>query len=135
VGSGGRTTVVGVAPRRALVVWRATAAGLTTWKRPGHTARKPSWRAKELPSCRTIWCNAAKARPLAKPSTLSVLAPMSREGRVRAKSAKRALATWLEKALEVMVGPHKAWKPRWKSANVSPGWRAQVAVRAQPQRN
>src|SRR5713226_1383548 len=34
-----------------------------------------------------------------------------------------------------MVVPHKALKPRWKSANVSTGWLAQVAVRARPKRN
>src|SRR6266545_5709350 len=34
-----------------------------------------------------------------------------------------------------MVVPHKALKPRWKSANVSTGWRAQVAVRARPKRH
>ncbi len=35
----------------------------------------------------------------------------------------------------MMVVPHKALKPRWKSANVSTGWLAQVAVRARPKRN
>src|SRR6266576_6821577 len=34
-----------------------------------------------------------------------------------------------------MVVPHKALKPRWKSANVSTGWLAQVAVSARPKRN
>src|SRR2546428_5178636 len=34
-----------------------------------------------------------------------------------------------------MVVPHKALKPRWKSANVSTGWLAQVAVSAKPKRN
>src|SRR5215510_15224307 len=34
-----------------------------------------------------------------------------------------------------MAVPHKALKPRWKSANVSTGWLAQVAVRARPKRN
>src|SRR5438874_132033 len=34
-----------------------------------------------------------------------------------------------------MVVPHKALKPRWKSANVSMGWLAQVAVSARPKRN
>src|SRR2546428_3929303 len=34
-----------------------------------------------------------------------------------------------------MVVPHKALKPRWKSANVSTGWLAQVAVSARPRRN
>src|SRR5437588_2282066 len=34
-----------------------------------------------------------------------------------------------------MVVPHKALKPRWKSANVSTGWLAQVAVRARPKRD
>src|SRR6266536_5949977 len=133
--SGGRTTVVGASPSRSMGVWSATAAGLTPLKRPGNTSRKPSWRAKALPSCRTRWRTAAQARPLAQPSTLSVMSPMSREVMVRATSAKRALATWLEKALEVMVVPHKALKLRGKSANVSTGWRAQVAVRARPKRH
>jgi hypothetical protein len=31
--------------------------------------------------------------------------------------------------------PHKALKPRWKSANVATDWLAQVAVRARPKRN
>src|SRR6266699_5246882 len=34
-----------------------------------------------------------------------------------------------------MVVPQQALKPRWKSANVSTGWLAQVAVRARPKRN
>src|SRR5215831_8190160 len=34
-----------------------------------------------------------------------------------------------------MVVPQMALKPRWKSANVSTGWLAQVAVRAKPKRN
>src|SRR5256885_6046630 len=34
-----------------------------------------------------------------------------------------------------MVVPHKALKPRRKSANVSTSWLAQVAVRARPKRN
>src|SRR2546423_11128914 len=34
-----------------------------------------------------------------------------------------------------MVVHHKALKPRRKSANVSTGWLAQVAVRARPKRN
>src|SRR2546425_3271296 len=34
-----------------------------------------------------------------------------------------------------MVVPHKALKPRWKSANVSTDWLAQVAVSARPKRN
>src|SRR5207244_6760468 len=34
-----------------------------------------------------------------------------------------------------MVVPHKALKPRWKSANVSTRWLAQVAVSARPKRN
>src|ERR1700682_569516 len=34
-----------------------------------------------------------------------------------------------------MVVPQKAWKLRWKSANVSTGWLAQVAVSARPKRN
>src|SRR6266851_7513720 len=34
-----------------------------------------------------------------------------------------------------MVVPHKALKPRWKSANVSMRWLAQVAVSAKPKRN
>src|SRR5262249_47473700 len=34
-----------------------------------------------------------------------------------------------------MVVPQRALKPRWKSANVSTGWLAQVAVRAKPKRN
>src|SRR5712691_596811 len=34
-----------------------------------------------------------------------------------------------------MVVPHKAWKPRWKSANVSMRWLAQVAVSAKPKRH
>src|SRR5712691_5274762 len=34
-----------------------------------------------------------------------------------------------------MVVPHKALKPRGKSATVSTGWLAQVAVRARPKRN
>jgi len=54
---------------------------------------------------------------------------------VRANSAQRDVATWLEKALEVMVVPQKALKPRWKSAHVSTGWLAQVAVSAKPKRN
>ena len=31
--------------------------------------------------------------------------------------------------------PQKALKPRWKSAHVSTGWLAQVAVSAKPKRN
>src|SRR2546428_1456415 len=34
-----------------------------------------------------------------------------------------------------MVVPHKALQPRWKSANVSTDWLAQVAVSAKPKRN
>src|SRR5712691_706997 len=34
-----------------------------------------------------------------------------------------------------MVVPHKAWKPRWKSANVSMRWLAQVSVSAKPKRH
>src|SRR6266571_4774015 len=34
-----------------------------------------------------------------------------------------------------MVVPHKALKPRWKSATVSTRWLAQVAVSARPKRN
>src|SRR3989442_376647 len=34
-----------------------------------------------------------------------------------------------------MVVPHKALQPRWKSANVSTDWLAQVAVSARPKRN
>src|SRR5258706_369891 len=34
-----------------------------------------------------------------------------------------------------MVVRQKALKLRWKSANVSPGWLAQVAVSARPKRN
>ena len=34
---------------------------------------------------------------------------------VRAQAAQWGFAPWLEKALEVTVGPKRAWKPQWKS--------------------
>lgn len=92
--SGSKTTVGGGAPRSSSVVGRATAAGVTTVQRPGHTARTPAGRAQALPACLTRWRNAANAWPLAPPSPCSVLARRSRAVMVRAKAAPWGCATW-----------------------------------------
>ena len=76
--SGVKTTVVGASHSTSRVVWSATAAGLTTLQRLGNTSRKALCIANARPSCMTMWRNAAKACPLATPSTLRLLVPRSR---------------------------------------------------------
>ena len=93
--SGGKTTGGGASQGSSMVVWSATAAGLTVGKRPGNTARKALCRAQEGPSWSRIRRNSPKARPVVKPNPCKRLSLLSRSLRVRANAAPCGVASCL----------------------------------------